>query len=281
MASSAQIDPLSPETLPADFSEWDGNSETPAPPPVTTPAPAPAPPASVTPISNGRNFEVPAPPVAVPRPASHQNKTQINVLPPVNRLRTTASVAPSAHSDAEAIFQPRRSSGVNVSTLRLTLDEPVAPSKSKYKNKMMVGIITVCSILLLFILIQVIDPNLFSKLTQKESVVAQPVQPEEAQTATPYSQTTTPDAEPAATTTASTKPNPAATQNASAVTAPKPTPEAPLVESTMMNSQLKTPARIPKEMKTGQVQDAPPPSGVAGMEGLAGNGNGVGNLFKG
>jgi protein TonB len=49
----------------------------------------------------------------------------------------------------------------------------------------------------------------------------------------------------------------------------------------MMNSQLKTPARIPKEMKTGQVQDAPPPSGVAGMEGLAGNGNGVGNLFKG
>jgi protein TonB len=283
MASSAQIDPLSPETLPADFSEWDGNSESPAPSTVTTPAPAPAPapPASVTPISNGRNFEVPAAPVAIPRPASHQNKTQINVLPPVNRLRTTAPVA-AAHQDAEALFQPRRSSGVNVGTLRLTLEEPVAASKSKYKNKMMVAVVSVCSILLLFILIQVIDPNLLSRLTQKESVVAQPVQPAETQAATPYSQTSIPDAEPATSAATTTKPSAAATPLATTTTAPKPVAAAaPLVEAGMMNSQLSTPVRIPREMKAAPVQDAPPPSGVSGIENLAGNGNGIGNLFKG
>jgi len=273
MASSAQIDPISPETLPADFSEWDGNSESSSPPP---------PPAAVVPISSGKNFELPAATVQSLRPASTAT-APVNVLPPINRLRNTAPmVATAAHTDTESLFQPRRSTGVALPSLRLTLEDKVEP-KSKSKNRMMVAVVTVCSILLLFILIQVIDPNLLSRISQKETVASQPLSSEEAQPAAiPYSQSTTPDADPTVRTSATPKPSAANTQPATTTSKTAPTEEAPLVASDMMNNQLSTPIRISREMKAPPAQEAPPPAGVAGIDGLAGNGaNAIGSVFKG
>ena len=66
---------------------------------------------------------------------------------------------------------------------------------------------------------------------------------------------------------------------------PPPPPEAVHivhVQSEMMNNQLTAPTKIPHNIMVATAREAPPSTGVAGMEGLGGNSNGVmGGLFGG
>jgi hypothetical protein len=150
MASPAEIAQTLPETLPADFSEWDGGV-----PPATLPA-------------NSNGFEAAHGSGAAPKPPTHPAKPRVTVSPAVDRLGIAPSLAPATvYGDAEGLFQSFRSRGVDFGGLKRRIE-------AKSKNRMMLTVVTIGSILLLLILIPLIYPKLVPRAAMvKQSVVPQ------------------------------------------------------------------------------------------------------------
>ena len=265
MASPAEVVQTAPETLPADFSEWDSGE---------TAATAPA-------TSNG--FEAVRDSEPAPEPPSQPAKPRATASPVADRMRYRPSLTPAtAYGDADAVFQPLRSTGANSGGLKRTRIE--SKPTSKFKNKMMLTAFTVGSIVLLPILIAQIYPKFKGRtatvkqstvvsqptvnLEQKPSPMTElaahaqtPALPTPQQVTMPVTQPTTP---------------PTTTNPQAAVT--------PAVQSDLMNQQLAAPARIPNAAKVMADKDAPPSSdfGAAGVDGLnGGGGNTIGSVFNG
>jgi len=258
MASTADIAKTAPETLPADFSEWDGGA-----PPATLPA-----------SSNG--FEAaPDPDPAPPKPPAQAVRPRVGMPPVVNRIRSAPALTPAtAYADAEAIFQPLRSNGVSMGGIKRRTDESEDEDKGANKKKLLMAAIPVGAILLVLVLIPVIYPRFMTKTAMaKQTAVSRPVT---ATGAAPQS----PSQPQQLTSTKVTLPPPPADANAN--TDPVPAP-APHVDSAMMKTQLTAPTRIQRDTNEVAANDAPVAGfGSTGMDGLGDSANGaVGSVFNG
>src|ERR1039458_2475271 len=124
MASPAEIVQTAPETLPADFSEWDDGEETPSTPPET---------------SNG--FEAVRDSGAAPEPPSQPVKPRsvTSPSPAVDRMRYRPSLNPAtANGDADSVFQPLRSNSTkSAGSQRRIETKPASKIADKLKNKVL------------------------------------------------------------------------------------------------------------------------------------------------
>lgn len=317
MASTAKVaqQPL-PDTLPEDFGEWDGGeaspSEFPADTAVLEPAPSPA--ASRAPARTRESQVASAPPIETPRKASPSqmpvtvhgdNKVfQQRMRPvvvdrspspaalrpanaraieapsapahrtngaPVERKRNTAPAATAALTEAdEVLFNSFRSSSMEVEEKK----QPVSNKKWIVGGSIAAGAV----VLLLAILIPVLHHS--SAGATKQAA-------EQAPTATEM-QMSDPDVKPsnsAATQGVPAKPSAAAPNkpqspqpaNDSTASDDRASNSVP-VQSQMMNDQLSAPSRIPQAARASD--DAPPPPGFGGMQGLGGN-NQMGAVLNG
>jgi protein TonB len=224
MVPPKEIEKEQPATLPADFSEWDSG-------------------------------DVPATQPAIPATA------RVAVSSVADRLPDSAShTSTTAHEEAERVFQPRQSQGVNES------DEEFG-EKSKGSHKGMVLVVALVLLVILFgIILLGYSRSWFTTVMPKQPVVPQP-----AMANTPQPVTTT------------SLPQTATTTNTPAPVAATTAPDRLRPQSEMMNHQLDAPARISNDLKMLAGKEAPPPSSGfagAGMEGLGGGGA-ASNVFSG
>jgi TonB family protein len=290
MASPAEVAQPLPETLPANFSEWDGGDVQPTPP------------------VKSNAFEPPADSVAAAKPPIHLTNSHITLSPAVDPSRNAPSHTPSTvNANDEALSQSRRSNGA--ADYEVLPISPIAPA-AKYDNdeglfrsfgansesgegleltgkKRMIAVVgAVGSILILLALVLMFNPALrHSLFNVKQSVAPQPRATDTDTT------TSTPKPSPSTQLTDNAQPTTAATQ--SPVTDAKSateadlttTPEdatAPQVPSKMMHDQLAAPSRISRDIKTVDGKDAPTTAGfgAGGMEGLGGGTAAIGSVFS-
>jgi TonB family protein len=306
MASPAEIAKVLPDTLPADFGEWDSEGS-PATLPIDT-----------------RNFESVRGPVPVPKPPAHLAEPLDSATPLPTRLRPTPSRAPAtsypddeaylrrlrsitsavdklppvpsqAETTAVAIPAKGESSSLEESLMRAAgksfAQSPIFSSaaaaaaeeeeediddEDEHTNKkwMMVVGVGVGSILL--VVFQLFHTGMLSMV--KQMVAPQPT----ATASLPIAGTdenlpSTPLTPDRLSTSSNKQQNPGSRQTTNeGETVPAE------VQSTMMHDQLIAPTRIPQNVKMRPAADAPPSSGfgAAGMDALGGNGT-VGNVFSG
>jgi protein TonB len=249
MAPQAKIEETVPETLPADFSEWDSGG-----PPATLP-------------DNFNDFD--AAPVAsfAPAPPSKSVAPPAPVVQPMGSLaKATTSRAPvevvAEVRELAELVQSRQGGFEEV-------QEREQEGKNKRKKAWMFAAAGSVPVLLLLILV----PLNYRKAPPKTAAARQQAaQPTTTTLTIPPPELTTPAA-------VTTKPSPTTTLQPMATVEERPRPQ---VDSAMMNNQLNAAARISRDIKK-PATDAPPPSGfgVAGMEGMGGNSGGaVGGVFS-
>jgi TonB family protein len=200
--------------------------------------------------ANARAIEAPA------APAHRTNGA------PVERKRNVPQVSAAVLTEAdEVLFHSFRNSSVE------------EEEKKKPANKKLIiagSVAAACVLLLLVILIPLLRHS--SENAAKQNLDQAPtvtdVQPSDTDVKpSPYDNTQATAAKPAS--------FPAAQQQQAADDATasddSSTSSAP-VQSQMMNEQLSAPSRIPQAEKIASAQDAPPPPGFGGMQGLGGNG---------
>jgi TonB family protein len=265
MASPTDIVPTTPETLPADFSGWDGEDP------------------SGTPSSGSSDFkEIPAPRVP-PEPLAQRVSAQPVREPAVEWPNDSPSLTPAAaFAEAEAFLQTFRPKYVDPEEL----NPWSAPSKwssviSKPTNKMIWAAVSVVSVLLLAGLIALVYPRLTGKAAttkQHGAMLAEPVaHTRPATTASSQKPSASQPLVPAQVASDDSQAPDAQGTDSDAQAAPQ-------VQSEMMSSQLTAPTRISQDIKRVQATDTPPPAGfgATGMENLNGGGNSAtGNIFSG
>ena len=252
MASPAEIMQPLPDTLPEDFSEWDGESS------------------SATRAVNPTGSRVPAHGGATPDPSGRPPRAQIKVLAVLDGSTIAPPFTAAGFYEAQdALAQSNRK--------RL---------KRNSKKWMALAAITVASILLMLVVIPKVYPSLLPRLAMvKRSVVSQAKAMDTDPTAnrlkpspsTLLTKTTQPVASAIMPSPAT---PPAADDRATATDQEDVTP--PQVESKTMNDQLTAPTRIPHDINAVAKQDAPPSPdfAAASMEGLGNSGgNVVGRVF--
>ena len=239
-----------PDTLPEDFSEWDGGSSSATPPVKPTGGRVPAHGSAPPPIS-----------VQPPRP-------QIKVL---SVLDGSTLAPPFTAADFYAAQDALHYKG----------------RKRGSKKRMALIAVPVVLVLLVLAMAPRLYPNLLPSLAMVKQSVAHQAKAGDADSAAnrlkPSPATLlTKTAQPVANTIVpSPVTQPAAAANTTASDSEEASP--PQVESKMMNDQLTAPARIPHDIKVVAKQEAPPSPGfaVAGMDGLGNNaGIAVGRVFS-
>ena len=262
MASPAEIMQPLPDTLPEDFSEWDGGFSS------ATVA------IDSNPFKAAADHAIHAVESAPPeRPASKQIKV----------LAVMDGSTPAPPFSATGFYATHDDlSPAKLATLR----------RAKRK-KLLLTIAVVFPILLLLVLI----PMRFSRFQQKLASVKQSIvnKPSSSETGTAAAALKPSPATPLTTTAQtvantpklqpSTQPSPLTQPATTAAVAPTSTVEETpkQVESTMMNDQLAAPKRIPHDINGAPKPEAPPTAGfaVAGTEGLSsGSGAWVGYVFN-
>ena len=259
MASPAEIIQPLPDTLPEDFSEWDGGHSS-----ATVPV-------NSNPFKAAADHAVHAVEAAPPeRPAAKQ----IRVL---------------AVMDGSTPAPPFSATGFYATHDDLSRSKREALRRARRK-KVLLTLAVVIPILVLIILVPLRFSSFRQKLDSvKQSIAKRPASPETnsaVDNLKPSPATLlTKAAQPETNTlklSPSTQPSPMA-QPAKPAAAPatdvvEETPQQ--VEPTMMNDQLAAPKRIPHDINVVPKPEAPPTSGfaVAGTEGLSGGG-GVGSVF--
>jgi protein TonB len=316
MASPAEIGRLLPDTLPEDFSEWDGGGSS-----ATQPGKSKGP--EVVPDSG-----------AAQKPPAQPAEQQVAAPPMRNGQRKAASTtAAAAGADEEAFLQrlksitangdrqiaaatrtqptaarsvdevalpPVRSNGAVSNGSRNNLpsfevaalvaaDEVLfqsfrtngtaAPAKKPANRKwMMIAAVGAAAVVLL---LAVMIPLLHGKPSAvKQSAQLQPAVTDEQ----PEANLEKPSPATSTTVTASNPPTATdANQTSDTQAAASEEPAAPApVQSEMMNDQLTAPERIPQNAKVQTAEDAPPSAGfnAASMAGLGGN-SAVGSVLNG
>lgn len=305
MASPAEIANVLPDTLPADFGEWDGEGST-----AILPA-------------NHSDYEATHGPVAVPRASAHIAEPLVSRTPLPGLKRTTPSRAPAAsfpddeaylrrlrsitsavdklppipeQAEATAVAMPAtedkplreeplmreadepfsRSAIFNSLAVNVDEDEDIDDEEKHAKRKwiMVIGG-AVGSVLL--VVFQLVHTGTLSAV--KHIVAAQPVSTDSLPRA---------DADQTLPSTHVTPGKLSASTDKQQKTAIRPAAEATeaavpaQVQSSMMHDQLIAPSRISQDAKTVPAAEAPPSAGIgaAGMEALGGNGT-VNNVFNG
>jgi protein TonB len=305
MASPAEIANVLPDTLPADFGEWDGEGST-----ATIPA-------------NHSDYEATHGPVAVPRASAHIAEPLVSRTPLPGLKRTTPSRAPAAsfpddeaylrrlrsitsvvdklppipeQAEATAVAMPAtedkplreeplmreadepfsRSAIFNSLAVNVDEDEDIDEEEKHAKRKwiMVIGG-AVGSVLL--VVFQLVHTGTLSAV--KHIVAAQPVATDSLPRA---------DADQTLPSTHVTQGKLSTSTDKQQKTAIRPAAEATeaavpaQVQSAMMHDQLIAPSRISQDAKTVPAAEAPPSAGIgaAGMEALGGNGT-VNNVFNG
>ena len=305
MASPAEIANVLPDTLPADFGEWDGEGST-----ATIPA-------------NHSDYEATHGPVAVPRASAHIAEPLVSRTPLPGLKRTTPSRAPAASfPDDEAYLRRLRSitsvvdklppvpdeAEVAAAAIPATEDKPLREeplmrevdepfSRSAIFNSLAVNVDedeiiddeerhtkrkwimviggAVGSVLL--VVFQLVHTGTLSAV--KHIVAAQPVATDslprsDADETLPSTHVT-----PGKLSTATDKQQKTAIRPATEATEAAAPAQ---VQSSMMHDQLIAPSRISQDAKAQPAGEAPPSAGIAtaGMEALGGNGT-VNNVFNG
>jgi protein TonB len=305
MASPAEIANVLPDTLPADFGEWDGEGST-----ATIPV-------------NTSDYEATHGPVAVPRASAHIAEPLVSRTPLPGLKRTTPSRAPAAsfpddeaylrrlrsitsvvdklppipeQAEATAVAMPAtedkplreeplmreadepfsRSAIFNSLAVNVDEDEDIDEEEKHAKRKwiMVIGG-AVGSVLL--VVFQLVHTGTLSAV--KHIVAAQPVATDSLPRA---------DADQTLPSTHVTQGKLSTSTDKQQKTAIRPAAEATeaavpaQVQSAMMHDQLIAPSRISQDAKTVPAAEAPPSAGIgaAGMEALGGNGT-VNNVFNG
>lgn len=305
MASPAEIANVLPDTLPADFGEWDGEGST-----ATIPV-------------NTSDYEATHGPVAVPRASAHIAEPLVSRTPLPGLKRTTPSRAPAAsfpddeaylrrlrsitsvvdklppipeQAEATAVAMPAtedkplreeplmreadepfsRSAIFNSLAVNVDEDEDIDEEEKHAKRKwiMVIGG-AVGSVLL--VVFQLVHTGTLSAV--KHIVAAQPVATDSLPRA---------DADQTLPSTHVTQGKLSTSTDKQQKTAIRPAAEATeaavpaQVQSAMMHDQLIAPSRISQDAKTVPAAEAPPSAGIgaAGMEALGGNGT-VNNVFDG
>jgi protein TonB len=254
MASAAKIAHSAPETLPADFSEWDGADNRPAQPVK----------------ANGIKAVPESAAVRKPSPQPAKPRVEASAVPA--RLRNTPSLMPATlYADVEDFSQPFRVDRADSRDLSFTFE-----GESESKNKVILTVVAAGSIVFLLVLGMLIYPRFLSKKSVAEhSFVSQPAAIEEAASTTMQSTTTQSRLTEARVATVAAPVSSQTTAEATQVPVPH-------VESEMMNKQLNAPVRIPQDMKVVTNKEAPPSPGfgAAGIANLSENGNGsMGSVF--
>ena len=259
MASSAEIIPTTPETLPSDFSGWD--SEDP-------PAPLPAGSGDFKPVPGSS---------ALPEPPAQRASARLTAAPAIERPSNPPSLTPAAaFAEAEDFLNTFRPKYFDPEDLR-----PKSRRRTlSMKNKTLLAAWSSASIVLLAVLIGFVYPRLTGRTAMaKQSAVRQPA---------PIAQTM-PSTAAISKPLASQPLVPSQGTSNAPVQEPPPATVAedvppPQVQSEAMSRQLTAPARIPQDIKVLPTKDTPPPAGfgAGGMESLNGSGGGaVGNVFNG
>ena len=310
MASPAEIANVLPDTLPADFGEWDGEGST-----ATIPA-------------NHSDYEATHGPVAVPRASAHIAEPLVSRTPLPGLKRTTPSRAPAAsfpddeaylrrlrsitsvvdklppipeQAEATAVAMPAtedmplpeqplmreanepfsRSSIFNSLAVNINEDEDI-DEEEKHLNKKWT-IVVCCAIgSILLVVFQLVHTGTLSAV--KHMVAAQPVATDSLPRSSASENLPPTHLTPGQLPTSAGKQQKTgiheATEETDAVAATD-TATAP-VQSSMMHDQLIAPSRISQDAKTVPAAEAPPSAGIgaAGMEALGGNGT-MNNVFNG
>ncbi len=267
MASPTEIVPKTPETLPADFSGWDGDEP------------------QETAGSGSSDFkEVSAPSVSPepPAPRASVYSAPGPAAPASERPGNPPSLTPAAaFAEAEAFLQTFRPKYMDPEEL----NSWNAPSKwsqltSEHGKKMIVAAVSVVSLILLAALIALVYPRLTGKAAASKQSFASPAATASQLKPSPSGATS----KPAASQSQAAAPATADDQSADAQNTDADAQAAPPVQSEMMSSQLTAPSRIPQGIKTIPTADAPPQQGfgATGMESLnSGASNAAGNVFNG
>lgn len=260
MASSAKISPTPPETLPADFSEWDSEDTAAALPaekrelkPTPRPAPAPDPPTQMA------SMRIPA-----PAPVSPQSNAP--TLTPA-----------AAFADAEAFFQTFRPRYIDPEEF-----EPKPKHRFQLPNKKILAAFGIGVIVLLLTVVALLYPRLTAKPAHgKQTVIPSPSAAAPQTGSAPQQQAALPRTEAAPQAQSPPNREPVAAPPAAVVT---PAATQPQVQSEMMDRQLSEPTRIPDNIKLKPEKDAPPATGfgATSMDSVGGSGTApVGNVFGG
>jgi periplasmic protein TonB len=260
MASPADIARTAPDTLPADFSEWDNGEPQPSEAPVNV-APVTAAGVKIT------GFEPIPGSASAPRPSGQIVRPRASVSPASDRTRSTPSLTPAmVYADTESLFQPIRSNSSTVAARQYDYQDDSETANSKRKKMILIGAPIGAAVLLLALI-----PVIYSKFSSKSTVAKQAV------TAQPTSSPAPAPAAPAAqltTTTVAVPPPPTAADVA----------QVSHVKSDMMNSQLSAQTVIPKNIKAVPEKETAPAPGfnAASTDGLGvGNSGAIGNVFGG
>jgi periplasmic protein TonB len=254
MASPAEIaqtppeTPEIPETLPADFSGWDGGD------------------LEAALAAEPSDFEPPVDYDVIFKPAAQPARLQAVPSPVWKDERGTStppSLLPAAFfAEVEAPFEPPPVEMVFGARQHFIETEPETETTNQSKVKLISIIIAVSSALLLISL----TPFLYPKLRAWTAPAKHAVAPRT---------TTISVAAPPSPTQPTAKPQPVQQTATEQQVAPH-------VESEMMNNQLNAPAVIPRNVKTAAVDEPPPSSGFGSMEGLGATGSGAtGGVFAG
>jgi protein TonB len=258
MASPAEIAQVLPDTLPEDFGEWDSENS-PATPPVSSGGFEAAP-----------GFgAVPKPQAAVARKVGVLSNVASPIRPngaQVGGMRNTASLRAAAMRDAdEVLFQSIRPNSTNMGRQKRTS-----------KNWIMVAATSAGLIMVLFILIPLFHRGRLPML--RHTAEAQPV----ATDRQPETNTLVPSPS-----TGITSGKQAAATDTQQITGTQPATDKKevillQVQSKMMHDQLTAPTRIPHDLKSKALDEAPSSLGInaANMGGQGGNGA-IGSVFNG
>jgi periplasmic protein TonB len=257
----ADLDESIPETLPADFSEWDKGEPqlTEVPIKVASVSAADVKITGIDPIPDSASASRPSGQIV--RPPDSASPVSDNSIPSAPAL-TPAMV----YADTESLFQPLRSNRAAIAARQYDDEDDGESDNSKRKKIILIGA-PIGAILLLLALIPFVYPKFASKPTvARQPAVAQPTLAPTPAPAEPTAQLTT--------TTVAAPPPPTPSQQA-------PTPH---VASDMMNSQLAAQTVIPKNIKAAPEKETAPASGfsAASTDGLGtGTSGAMGNVFNG
>ncbi len=249
MASSAEIVHALPDTLPEDFSEWDGGLPTATQQPV-----------------NSKPSNSAAGDRAAAKPSSHAANPPYNVLAVLDGATDIPRfTATGFYASEDAVLRSFRSNDANRRGLKQSVEKRIT-----------MAIVSIAAILLLLLLISRLHPGLvaanhsiakLSAATEK-STATDAIEASPSQVVTGAAKSSTKALKPVP----STQP--------AAETAKEADP--PQVQSKMMTDQLSAPKQIPHDIENVAQTEAPPSPGFAGvaMDGLGTSGNNLaGNVF--
>jgi protein TonB len=257
------IKETAPNTLPADFSEWDGGA-----PPATLPDDffdkIDTPPAAPTKVAAPQTVVAPVVMKVLETPAvTRAAETTVSPFLPKSPKPPVPPKPSATHSETRALPVPIKPNHSSVK----------AEEESKGKSKLPVKWIAIGATLLVLVLAGILVPRVFMKAPANAAAVNQPVITQQTGISRQAAQSSS---------TAQTKPAPSTPQQQQGAAA-QTTQQSRPADSGAMIDQLVAPSRIAKNINSSEKESGPSQNfSASGMEGLGGSsGSAVGNALGG